>query len=91
MVKIRDLIAAEEELEAAEAEFRRYNDDAQQWSAFESLDKHGKRHLNLMPGHFERRDALLQAIRARHIEMRALRAQFLADAGVQLGPQTGSF
>ncbi len=77
MIKVRDLIAAEEALEAAEAEFRDYNTDSRQWSAFESLDKRGKKHLNIQPGHFEHQDFLVQKIEARRNELRALRAQFL--------------
>jgi hypothetical protein len=44
---IRDVIAAEEALEAAEAEFRRFNTDFNDWSAYESMDKRGKRTLNV--------------------------------------------
>jgi hypothetical protein len=39
VIKIRDLIAAEEALEAAEAESRKLSHDASTWSAFESMDK----------------------------------------------------
>jgi hypothetical protein len=44
---ICDVIAAEEALEAAEAEFRRCNTDINDWSAYESMDKRGKRTLNV--------------------------------------------
>jgi hypothetical protein len=36
-------------------------------TSFESMDKRGKRTLNVMPGHFERRaDALARVTVARH-------------------------
>jgi hypothetical protein len=35
--KIGDRIAAEEALEAAEREFRRYNDNPSEWSVYESM------------------------------------------------------
>ena len=91
VVKIRDLIAAEEALEAAEGEFRKFNDDPSQWMAFESLDKRGRKHLNIHPGHFEHREALMKNVEARHIELRSLRVQFNAEAGVQVGAQAEGF
>ena len=63
-VKVRDLIAAEETLEAAEAELRRLTTDIDNWSAYESLDKRGKRVLNVMPAQFERQANAQQNITA---------------------------
>jgi hypothetical protein len=71
------LIAAEEALDAAESEYRKFNDDPRQWMAYESLDKRGMRHLNIQSGHFEHRDALLQNIEVRRTELRSLRAAFV--------------
>jgi hypothetical protein len=80
IVKVRDLIAAEEALEAAERDYQQFNGDPHQWSAFESLDRQGKRHLNIQPGHYERREMLLEKITARQNELRALRAAFVKGA-----------
>jgi hypothetical protein len=59
--------------------------------AHESLDRGGKRHLNIQPGHFEHRDHLTQNIEARQIELRSVRFQFIAEAGVQFGAQAERF
>ena len=77
MVKIRDLIAAEEALEAAEDEFRTLNNDYRQWSAYESLDKRGKRVLNVMPAQFERQENAQQNIRAARLQLIATKRAFL--------------
>lgn len=78
MIKIRDLIAAEEALEAAEEEFRKLNNDPREWSAFESMDERGKRTLNVMPGHFERREYAIGRVRAAEQELLATKRAFLA-------------
>lgn len=77
MTKIRDLIAAEEAVEEAEREFRRLNDDPQEWSAFESVDRFGKRSLNILPGHFERREAAQHRITAAQQQLRATKRAYL--------------
>jgi hypothetical protein len=76
-VKIRDLIAAEEALEAAEAEYRRLTTDFDNWSAYESLDKRGKRTLNVMPAQFERQESAQQNIRAARLQLIATKRAFL--------------
>ncbi len=77
MVKLRDLIAAEEAVEAAEAAYRTLNDDVSAWSAFESMDKQGKRTLNVSPLHFERRDAARARIATAHQQLLAAKRGFL--------------
>jgi hypothetical protein len=77
-VKIRDVIAAEEALEQAEREFRELNDNPSQWSAFESMDKRGKRTLNVTAAHFERRDAALNRINAARSQLLEAKRGFLA-------------
>jgi hypothetical protein len=77
VVKIRDLIAAEEALEAAEDEFRTLNNDYRQWSAYESLDKRGKRVLNVMPAQFERRGDALRHIEVARLQLIAAKRSFL--------------
>ena len=78
MIKIRDVIAAEEVLEAAEAEFRRLNDDPSQWAAFESMDKQGRRTLNVHATHFERREAALAHVQAAHQQLLATKRDFIS-------------
>ncbi len=67
---------------------RSYSSDPRQWSAFESLDKQGKRHLNINPGHFDKLERLQQNVKNRHAELRSLRAAFVAESGVQFGNAT---
>ncbi len=62
MIRILDIIAAEEAVEAAEGAYGKLNNDVNEWSAFESMDKQGKRTLNVSPLHFERRDAACAGI-----------------------------
>jgi len=76
--KLRDVIAAEELLEAAEADYRRLNDNPSEWSAWESLDKRGKRTLNVLPGHFERRQAAIGRVRAAQQQLLAAKRGFMA-------------
>ncbi len=77
MIKIRDLIAAEEAVEAAEEDFRKLNNDPSQWAAFESMDKRGKRTLNVMPGHFERREHAIGRVQAAQQQLLATKRAFL--------------
>jgi hypothetical protein len=76
-VKIRDLIAAEEALEAAEEEFRQLNNDHRQWSAYESMDRRGKRVLNVLPAQFERRENAMQRINVARQQLLATKRAFL--------------
>ncbi len=76
MIKIRDLIAAEEAVEAAETAYRKLNNDVNEWSAFESMDKQGKRTLNVSPVHFERRDAARAGIETAHQQLLAAKRAF---------------
>ena len=76
-MKIRDLIAAEEALEAAEDDFRTLNNDYRQWSAYESLDKRGKRVLNVMPAQFERRGDAMRRIEVARLQLIAAKRSFL--------------
>ncbi len=76
MTKVRDLIAAEEAIEEAEREYRRLSTDQTEWSAFESVDRFGKRSLNLMPAHFERLDAARARITAAEQQLRATKRAF---------------
>jgi hypothetical protein len=75
-VKIRDLIAAEEALEAAEREARELRQNPALWSAFESMDRQGRRSLNVSAAQFERQDFADAQVRARMQELLALRQQF---------------
>ncbi len=77
MIKIRDLIVAEEAVEAAETAYRTLNDDVSAWSAFESMDKQGKRTLNVSPLHFERRDAARAGIATAQQQLLAAKRAFL--------------
>lgn len=76
MVKVRELIAAEEALEAAEAEYRRVT-DVDDWSAYESMDKRGKRTLNIMSAQFERQEFARQNITAARLQLIAVKRAFL--------------
>ncbi len=77
MIKLRDIIVAEEAVEAAELAFRTLNDDVNAWSAFESMDKQGKRTLNVSPVHFERRDAARAGIATAQLRLLAAKRAFL--------------
>ena len=77
MIKIRDLIAAEEALEAAEAEYRKIHNDPRVWSAFESMDKRGKRSLNVMPAQFARQEDAANKVKAAHQQLLACKRAFL--------------
>jgi hypothetical protein len=76
IVKVRDLIAAEEALEAAEKESRALRQNPEEWSAFESLDREGRRHLHVSAAQFQRQDFLDVQVQARMRELFALRQQF---------------
>ncbi len=78
MIKIRDLIAAEEALEAAEADYRRLNDNPSEWSAWESVDKQGRRALNVHAGHFERREHAISRVQAAQQQLLAAKRGFMA-------------
>lgn len=78
-VKIRDVIAAEEALEAAEAEYRRFNTDIDNWSAYESMDKRGKRTLNVTEAHFQRRDSRLLEIEVARRNLLAVKRAFIEE------------
>ncbi len=77
MIRILDLVAAEESIEAAEAAYKKLNDDIDEWSAFESMDKQGKRTLNVSPIHFERRDAARAGIATAQQQLLAAKRAFL--------------
>jgi ferritin-like metal-binding protein YciE len=77
VVKLRDIIAAEEALEAAEEEFRQLNNDPRQWSAFETLDKRGKRVLNVLESQFERRGEAMHRINAARQQLLATKRAFM--------------
>ena len=77
MIKIRDLIAAEEALEAAEAESRKLSHDTSTWSAFESMDKRGRRTLNILPAQFARQEDAANKVKAAHQQLLATKRAFL--------------
>ena len=77
MIKIRDLIAAEEALEAAEAESRKLSHDTTTWSAFESMDKRGKRTLNILPAQFARQEDAANRVKAAQQQLLATKRAFL--------------
>lgn len=77
MIKIRDLIAAEEAFEAASREFRKLNDNPAEWSAYESLTRDGKKELNILPGHLERLASVRAAAAAAEVQLLALRRAFI--------------
>ncbi len=77
MIRILDLIAAEEAVEAAEVAFKKLNDDVDEWSAFESMDKQGRRTLNVSPVHYERRDAARAGIATAQQQLLAAKRAFL--------------
>ncbi len=78
MIRILDLVALEKALEAAEVAFKNLNDDVDEWSAFESMDKQGKRSLNVSALHYERRDAALAGITAAEQQLLATKQLFFA-------------
>ena len=78
ITKVRDLIAAEEALEQAEREYRSLNDNPAQWSAFESVSQEGRKVLNVLPGHLERRQTALDNIRAAEQNLLAVKRAFFA-------------
>lgn len=84
LVKIRDLIAAEEAVEAAEKESHELRHNPNMWSAFESMDKQGRRHLNISAAQFERQDFADAKVCEAHQALMALRQQF-APCGCQTG------
>jgi hypothetical protein len=75
-VKIRDLIAAEEALESAEQEARSLRQDPDQWSAFEIMDRRGKRSLVVSEAQFQRQDFADAKVREAQQTLLALRQQF---------------
>ena len=79
MVRLRDLIAAEERLDAAEAEYREYNNDPSKWAAFESVDKQGRRSLNVSEHDFERRDSLRGRVDYERRALLSLRRAFVEE------------
>jgi hypothetical protein len=82
VVRLKDIISAELAVEAAEAEYRAYN-DPREWSAYESLDKRGARVLNIQPGHFERRETLLQRVTAAQQQLLAVKRGFMRGFSMQ--------
>jgi hypothetical protein len=78
VIKLRDVIAAEEAVETAEAEYRKLNNDPREWAAFESVDRFGKRSLNVLPGQFERLDAARNRITAAEQQLLAVKRAFMA-------------
>lgn len=76
MIKIKDLIAAEEAYEAAEKESRALRQDPDQWSAFEIMDRQGKRSLVVGEAQFQRQAHLDAQVQARMQELVALRQRF---------------
>ncbi len=85
LVKIRDLIAAEEALEKAEQESRGLRQNPDQWSAFESMDRQGRRHLNISEAQFQRQADLDAQVELRRRALIALRQQFAPCACQQDG------
>jgi hypothetical protein len=77
--KIRDIIAAEQQLEGAEVELARFTSDPSQWSAFETVDRLGKRSLHITELHFERQDALKGRVEVARQQLIATKRAFLAD------------
>ncbi len=78
MIMLRDLIAAEERLEAAEREYRRYTENPAEWVAtYESVDKAGKRSLNIGQGHLDRHARLLGDVEGERRALLALRQRFI--------------
>ncbi len=78
MVKLRDLVSAEEAIEEAEREYRRLSTDQSEWSAFETVAPSGKRSLNILPAQFERLDAARARITAAEQQLRATKRSFFA-------------
>jgi hypothetical protein len=74
-VKIRDLMAAEQRLDEAEAEVRKAQ-NPDEWSAHESVDKLGKRTIHLAEGHFEKLDYLRKRVEVAENELRQLQRAF---------------
>ena len=79
MVRLKDLIDAEQRFEAAEAEFRRVNNDPSEWAAFESVDRQGRRSLNVSEHHFERLDTLRAQVEHERRAVLALRRRFIEE------------
>ncbi|MFF0607766.1 hypothetical protein ACFYUD_03740 [Nocardia tengchongensis] len=76
MIRIKDLLAAEAELDEAEREFEE-SGKPENWSARESLDDMGRRHVLVNPSHFERRERLQQRVQAARQSLIALRRAFI--------------
>lgn len=76
MIRLADLQAAEEAVDAAMAELRNYSQDPKQWSAHERLGDNDLRTLVVHPGHFERLEYLQRAVEVATNQLRAAQAAF---------------
>ncbi|MEU7628671.1 hypothetical protein AB0C34_01615 [Nocardia sp. NPDC049220] len=81
MIKIKDLIESEERVDAAEREYRELM-KPENWSAHESLDKEGRRHLHVNELTFQRQDQALKRLEAARSDSIALRRAFI-EGGVK--------
>ena len=74
--RIRDIIDAEEELDAALAEQKREIEDADRWSAHESVDPQGRRQLNMNRVHFDRAELMRSKVVAAEQRLAWVRRSF---------------
>jgi hypothetical protein len=62
--RIKDIIDAEEALDEALAEQRKFDDDPAAWAAFESVDEQGRKKLNFNRVQFDRQELMRSKVAA---------------------------
>lgn len=77
MILLKDSIAAEEPFLAAEHEFRSFNNSPDQRSAFETVDRQGRKHLNILPAQYDRQEALEAKVVEQRAALLALRKAYI--------------
>ena len=77
VILMKDLIAAEEAYLAAEREKRSFNNNPDAWSAYESVDREGRKHLNILPAQYGRQAALEAKVVEQRTALVALRQAFM--------------
>ena len=76
MVRMADVQAAEEQLDAALEALRTYSRSPADWSAHERLDASDRRQLVLHSAHFEKLELLRQNVAGAEARLRGAQAQF---------------
>ncbi|MFI6366039.1 hypothetical protein ACIBG0_25160 [Nocardia sp. NPDC050630] len=75
-IRVSDLIAAEERFDAAEKELREHS-ASEESSTFESIDKQGRKSLNVSGIYFERHEQLLHRVEKAYYDLAAIRRRFV--------------